>query len=138
MAATEAQLRVLLQDPAGATEILSTTDYATIISLESNVYRAAAAAARAIAAKYASKVDVKAGPVAVSNSDKYDHYIDLATSFDVRADAGGGYGSDTTPLAPGLTGVSISEMDSVRADTDRVPSAFYRGMMDNDTSLDED
>jgi hypothetical protein len=131
MAATEAQLRSLLQDPSGAGEKLSTADYSTIIALESNVYRAAAAGARMIAAKYAAKTDVKAGPVSVANSDKYEHYIDLAKSFDQRAREGGGVTGDVTPLGPELTGVSTSEMEAVEDDGDRYGSAFRRGMTDN-------
>jgi len=131
MAVTEAQLRSLLQDPTGAGEKLSAADYATIIALEDNVYRAAATAARAIAAKYAANTDVKAGPVSVANSDKYEHYIDLAKSFDLRAREGGGAATGATPLGPELTGTSVSEMKAVEDDTDRYGSAFRRGMTDN-------
>jgi hypothetical protein len=134
MAATEAQLRTLVQDPAGADEKLATADYTVIIDLESNVYRAAAMAARAIAAKYAAKVDVKAGPVAVSNSDKYDHYIDLAKSFDQRAREGGGADAGSVPLGPELTGTSVSEMEAEDEEADRYGSAFKRGMTDNPPS----
>lgn len=137
MAVTEAQLRSLLQDPAGSSEILSTADYAVIIDLESNVYRAAAMAARAIAAKYAAKVDVKAGPVSVSNSDKYKHYIGLAKNFDLRAREGGGVTGDTTPMGPELTGTSIAEIEAQNEDSDRFGSVFRRGMTDNPPSFSE-
>jgi hypothetical protein len=131
MAATEAQLRSLLQDPSGAAEKLSTADYSTIIALEDNVYRAAALGARAIAAKYAAKTDVKAGPVSVANSDKYEHYIGLAMCFDLWAGVGGGATGDVTPLGPELTGVSVSGIEAANDDADRYGSAFRRGMTDN-------
>jgi hypothetical protein len=131
MAATEAQLRALLQDPAGVGEKLSSADYLVIIGLEDNVYRAAATAARALAAKYATKVDVKAGPVEIANSDKSEHYFELAKSFDLRAEGGGGTGADGVLLGPELTGTVVSEIEAQREDTDRYQSAFYRGMTDN-------
>ena len=137
---TIAQLRILVQDPAGATQVLDDTDYDAIILLENNVYRAAAIAARTIAASYAKKTAVKAGPVAVEAQQKFEHYQDLADSYDQRAREGGGSdGTGTLSENAGaiLTGISISEIEAVDEDVDRYDGVFKRGMDDNPTGSED-
>jgi hypothetical protein len=58
--ATIEQVRTLVNDPAGASQIFDDPHYQTIIDIEDNVYRAGAAAARTLAAYYAAKVSIKA------------------------------------------------------------------------------
>ena len=127
---TEAILRSMLQDPSGASEILATTDYDVIIAIEDdNVYRAAAMAARMIAATFAQKIKVAAGSIKADLDEKYQHYIDLAKNWDFRAREGGGGSGDE--FSPQLTGVSLAEIETVRDDTDRPPSSFEMGFQDN-------
>lgn len=129
MAVTEDQLRTLLQDPAGAGEELSSADYAAIIAIETNVYRAAAVACRAVAAKYSLKTEVKAGPVTVKNQQKAENYRKLADAYDQQAREGGGGGGVGSAIE--LTGTSISTIDSNNEDSDRYAGVFSRGMHDN-------
>jgi hypothetical protein len=139
--ATVAQLRVLVQDSEGTSQILEDEDYESIIAIEENTYRAAALAARTLAAKYAQKVDVSAGPVAVKNTQKYEHYADLAKDYDQRAREGGGEGGGGVGAgagAPQLTGTSIDEMDSQNEDEDRYSGNFQRGMNDNPPAPEAD
>jgi len=132
MAATEAQLRTLLQDPTGVGEELSTADYTAIIAIETNVYRAAAVAARAIAAKYSTKIEVKAGPVTVKNQQKAENYRKLAAAYEQQAREGGGGGGVGSAIE--LTGTSISTIDSNNEDEDRYAGIFSRGVHDNPSS----
>lgn len=129
-APTESLLRSMLQDAAGDDEILSTTDYDNVIEVEAtNIYRAAAMAARMIAATFAQKVNVAAGSVKISLEEKYQHYVSLADKLDFRArEGGGGSGEEYNPQ---LTGVSQAAMDVVRDDDDRPPSNFEMSMHDN-------
>lgn len=129
MAATEDQLRTLLQDPTGAGEELSTSDYQAIIGIETNVYRAAAVACRAIAAKYSTKTKVKAGPVTVENQQKAENYRKLADAYEQQAREGGGGGGVGSAIE--LTGTSVSEIDSNNEDSDRYAGVFSRGLHDN-------
>jgi hypothetical protein len=126
--ATIAQMRVLVNDPSGTDEIFDDDHYQTIIDIETNVYRAAATSAKTLAAYYAAKVNVTAGPVKIENTQKFEHYDALADSYDQRAREGGG--TEAGVGAPAVTGVSHSEIDAANEDTDRYQGKFYRGMDD--------
>lgn len=139
--ATVDQLRILVDDPAGASQIFDDAHYTTILGIEDNVYRAAATAARTLAAHYAAKTKVKAGPVAVENQQKFEHYSELAKGYDQRAREGGGEGGGGVGAgagAPQLTGTSIDTMESLNDDDDRFAGVFRRGMNDNPPSSDDD
>ena len=146
---TAAQLRVLVSDPPapGATPIFDDAHYDLIGSMETNLYKAAGNAARSLAAFFAQKVSVTAGPVKIESSDKCEHYIKIAKQFDdLSKTAGhiepGGSGVIPSliigaPVSGGvLTGIDISEIDGVKSDPDRYDSVFYRGM-DDDQDGDE-
>lgn len=97
------------------------------------VYQAAAIVARAIAGKYARRVDTDFETVSASYSQRHKHYLDLAARLDRQAVLqGGGIG---TPL---IGGVSESEMDSVEDDDDRVEPAFRRKQFRNPPDVDDD
>jgi hypothetical protein len=133
--ATILQVRTLVDDPSGVSQIFDDTIYQTIIDIEDNVYRAAATAAKALSAHYALKVSVTAGPVKIQNQQKADQYLDIAKSYDQRAREGGGSGADTAAMAPSLTGVSHSDIDDNNNDTDRYKGQFSVGMDDNPQGL---
>lgn len=141
MAATIAQVRALVADPptVGGTEIFPDTHYQTIIDIEDNVYWAAATAANTLAAYFAKKADVEAGPVKIKLDHKFQHYKDLADQYSQRAREGGGSSGGTLGVGaglPALTGTSYDDIDNNNADEDRYPSVFSRGMDDNPGSLD--
>lgn len=137
MAATEAQLRVMLDDPAGASELLSTAEYTVLLAIETTVYRAAALAARSIAAQFAEKVELAAGSVRIALQQKYNHYMTLADRYDFRGREGGGGDGAASGGGPKLTGISQDEMETERDDTDRVQPAFQMGQMDNPARLNQ-
>jgi hypothetical protein len=139
--ATIEQLRVLVQDPEGTDAVLSDDSYDEIIAIESNVYRAAATAARLLAATYAAKVKVTAGPVSVENQQKFKHYSELAKAYDQRAREGGGEAGGGVGVgagAPQLTGISHEEIDTLNEDADRYASVFRRGVTDNPPTVDNE
>ncbi len=127
MAITQEQIEALVQDTSG---LLTDDDYTIIMEVESNLYRAAALACRMLAAKYARKTKLKAGPVTIEANQKYDHYTDLAQDYDNRAASGGGIGGSNFASAT-VTGVSIDEMNTVDSDTDRFPSTIRKGQFNN-------
>lgn len=97
------------------------------------VYQAAAIAARAIAGKYARRVDTDFETVSASYSQRQKHYLSLAVKLDRQAILqGGGIGT------PVMGGISESEMDSVEDDDDRVESAFRRKQFRNPPEVDDD
>lgn len=81
---------------------------------------AASAVAKAIAAKFARRMDSKMGKLDLKNSQLYDHYIALASELDIEVASAG-----ATPWA---ASVSRSEKESQQQDTNRTKPAFARGM----------
>lgn len=139
MAATIAIVRSLVNDPSGASQVFDDDHYQAIIDLETNEYRAAAAAAKTLAAYYATKVSVSVGPVKVENQQKSDQYLELARSYDGRAREGGGSSSGGGGTGtPEVTGISLAAMSAAQRDTDRPSSAFTMGMFDNPNGTDYD
>ncbi len=129
MAITQEQIEALVQDTTG---LLSDDDYTIIMATESNLYRAAALASRMLAAKYASKTKLKAGPVTIEAQQKYEHYLELAQFYDNRAEQGGGGAGGSSEFASAtVTGISINDMNEVDSDTDRFPSTVRKGQFKN-------
>jgi len=132
LAATITSTRTLVSDYAGASQILDDTAYQVFVDLETNEYRAAAIAAVALSAYFAQKVSTTVGQVKVENQQKAEAYSRLADKYSQRAREGGGSsGSGVGVGAPGITGISIADMESACEDDDRYSSAFVRGMDDN-------
>lgn len=131
MTATIEQIRMLTQDN-GTPPLIPDADIQLILDLESNVYRAAAMVSNSLAAYFAKKVSLTAGPVKLQSTQKFEHYTDLADQYNQRAREGGGNvggGGIGTGLI--ITGTSISTIEDVRSDPDRYDSAFYRGLDEN-------
>jgi len=128
--ATIEQVRMLVNDPT-PDSIFEDPHYQLIIDIEDNVYRAAATAAKTLAAYFAEKVKVTAGPVKIENQQKFEHYEALADSYDQRAREGGGSGAGLSVGAPVITGISLSEIEAAEEDEDRYSSVFYRGLDKN-------
>lgn len=137
--ATIEQIRVLVSDPAGASQVFDDAHYQVIVDLESNTFRAAADAARTLAANFAQQVSVTAGPVQVENQQKAERYESLAESYDQRAREGAGSGAGGLSVGgPGITGTSHDEIRTLREDEDRYSSVFYRGLDDNPNNYEDD
>lgn len=130
MAVTENDLRRMLQDPEGDKQLLESEDYDLILSYESGLYKASAMGARMIAGIFAKKMKFKVGPLSIDVSDKYKQYNDLASTWEKKANSD--ISSSTSAATPTLTGVSNSEMDAVRENTDRPDSKFEMGLTDYD------
>lgn len=119
-------VRFYVGDPAGADQQLSDADITFALDQTSDdVLTAAAVCARALAARYARKVDTKFETVESKYSQLRDNYNNLARQLDQQAKKQGGMG---LPIAGGL---SKAEVDSVRSDTDRVPPFFYDNIFTN-------
>lgn len=86
MAATIEQVKAFVEIPVdGNTAVMRDEDIRTIIGVESNPFRAAAAVARKLASIYAQRIDIAAGSVRVQNSAIFRNYADLADKLELRA-----------------------------------------------------
>lgn len=85
--------------------------------------RAAAAGARAISAKMASRINFSMGGVTKSAAQLFDHYRDLAKDLDREATLAG--------VKPEVLGITVAEKEAADQETDAVQPDFAKGMMDN-------
>lgn len=119
------QVRFLIGDTDSSDYAVANENILFALAQNPNIYAAAAMCARAMAAKYASEVDTKFESVSVNYSQKAKAYYDLAKRLERQAKTSGGLG---IPLAGGI---SITERDSVNADSDRIPPSFYTDQFRN-------
>ena len=123
------EVRFLVGDPdtgTNSTHVL--TDAEITFALDQsgqNTYAAAAVCARALAARYAAKVDSKFETVENKFSQLSTHYYMLARTMDAEAKRRGALG---TPVAGGI---SKAEVETVQNDPDRVKPYFRDNLMNN-------
>lgn len=86
---------------------------------------AAAMCARALAARFAQKVDTQFETISTSGSQRSRAYLRMATTLEQQAKKQGGLGT------PEAGGISIAAMEAARTQTDRVKPTFRRGMFAN-------
>lgn len=138
MTATVAQIRLLVADLI-PNNVYDDSHYEAIVAMNSNVYRAGAIAANALAAFYATKISTTVGKIKISNEQKFKHYQKLSVQYTKWADSGANKIAEfiaTGAGAPEITGVVNSEIDTAHDDTDRYKAAFRRGVLDNPSGTD--
>lgn len=101
---------------------------------QNDVYSAAALSARAISTQYIGFGKVEFDGVSTDKSKVYDYYNDLARRMEQQAKK---TGSSSLGM-PVVGGVSISDMNSVESDPDRLGSAFKTGQFRNPPTYDGD
>jgi len=118
------EVRFLIGDTDNADKIVQDEEIAYAIANEANNRLAAIRIVRTLAGKYARKVDKTVGDLKISYSQIYKHYVDLATFLEE---------SDANLYAPiaYAGGISVSDKDSVRDNSDRADPMFTKGMNDN-------
>lgn len=99
-----------------------------------DIYTASAIAARAIAGKYSRYADTSIDAVKTSYSQLSKSYMALAGRLEAEAKKYGSVGLGV----PLVGGISISEMDSVEEDSDRVRPAFRREQFRNPPNDEDD
>lgn len=99
-----------------------------------DIYRAASMTARQIAATYARRANTKLEGVSVDYKGLQDSYLRLAGRLEKDATLYGSRGLGT-PIAGGI---SVSDMEAEREDSDRPEPAFERRQFRNPPSLGDD
>lgn len=123
-----AAVRFLVGDPAGASQQLSDAEITFALNQTGNdTYAAAAVCARALAARYARKVDTRFETVESKYSQLRDNYLSLARQLDVQAKRLGSRGLGV-PLAGGVSRADVETTDSL---TDRVRPYFRDNLFNN-------
>jgi hypothetical protein len=132
-------VRLLVGDTDTTDQQVSDEEIAFALSQTSDdIYNAGALMCRTIAGKYSRLVDTSIESVSSSYSQRAKQYSELAVRLVKEGKRLGSVGLGV-PVAGGM---SISEMESVEDDLDRVPSAFRVDQFSNpprfDPMLDED
>jgi hypothetical protein len=132
-------VRLLVGDTDTTDQQVSDEEIAFALSQTSDdIYNAGALMCRTIAGKYSRLVDTSIESVSSSYSQRAKQYSELAVRLVKEGKRLGSVGLGV-PVAGGM---SISEMQGVEDDTDRVPSAFRVDQFSNpprfDPMLDED
>lgn len=114
-------VRLMIGDNTTANEELQDEEIDVLLSDQGSKERAAIAAARALGARYARKVDKQVGRLRISASQTAKHFFELADQLaQTLAMKAGGAGG----MYAG--GISILDKQTEAADTDRVSPAFAR------------
>lgn len=123
-------VRLLIGDTDENDPLLYDTEINYFISIEGGAKVAAAAAARAIAAKFARLADRSIGALSISYTKKYTQYMELAALILQQ--------SMMEPVAPFMSGWSDSDKRAREADWDREELFGKKRGMDNPTVGDPD
>jgi hypothetical protein len=120
------QIRLLVGDTDVTDALLQDEEISFFLTQDDNVYKAAAIAARTIAGKLARAVtETKFDDVSQKTTPPSDHYLKLADALEVQANRV----SSRVSLGLYAGGTSVSEMATVRENTDRVPG-FWDNQFD--------
>lgn len=129
---TKDQVRLVLGDTDSADQQIQDEEIKVFLPggalAEANVWMAAAAAADAIAARYARAVDKGVGPFRLQAAAKQSHYRTLAE--DLRKRRGRVY------QMPSAGGVSVTDKQTLEDDTDRLPGYYKIGMQEHPAARD--
>lgn len=122
-------LRFQVGDTDNDDLLLSDEEIDYLVAQHPTLLRAAANAARTIAAKYARQVDSEIDQIRILAQFRFEHYTDLAKELDKQASLGGSGAMALGGVYAG--GISKSDKELLTDDTDAVQPRFSRDMHRN-------
>lgn len=130
------RIRILLGDTDSTDYLLTDAQIYFFLFENTNIYTAAAEAAKAVQSSFARLADITVESVSLKYSQKADNYASLAEDLDAKAQ------QEDLPT-PVVHGISIDTINNNRADSDRVLEKFYMDRFSNppsypDTDYGED
>lgn len=129
---TKDQVRFLIRDTDQCDQLVQDEEITWLLQVEPNIYRAAAEAARSIAAQFARTADERVGDIAISLSQRSKAMLDIAKQLEMKsAISGGGVGFYAG-------GISVSDKLTQTEDDDRVAPAFSKDKHNTETHFVED
>ncbi len=125
------KVRLLIGDTDEDSQLLQDEEIDLFLTISAqNVSRAAATAARGLAAKFSSRASKQVGDLSIRYLDRTRGYLDLAKMLESQA--------DRYPVAPYAGGISEADKDLAAEDSDRVDPLFYRGAFQDPQSVASD
>jgi len=117
------QVRRLISDVNSTGPLFSDEEIEFYIDQGSNIYEAASIASLSLKAKFADAVKKTVGKLSIESQQKSEHYGQLAIDYAAKSKVKGGI-----QLFAG--GLSKTQKNTERSDTDRVDPSFRRDFMD--------
>ena len=122
------QVRAAIQDIDPTNQLLQDEEISFFLTLRSSVFGASAECCRALAAKFSSQCDIRAGDTEQKFSAVAKSWMLRAQQFDQRA-------AMTGSGMPYTGGISVSDKQRNEEDQDRINPEFARGMFDNNLPI---
>ena len=123
---TRDQIRLAIGDTISTDPLLTDEEIAQLyLSAGNSVSGAAIMGLRSLAAKYSRLSDISIESVSKRYSQRAANYLAMAMALEVQGAKG------ASSAGPSATGISLDEMATAAADTDRPPSQNAQGMFDN-------
>lgn len=119
------KVRLTIGDTQSEDQLLSDEEILYFLTQQTTIAAASIAAARAIGAKYSRLSDISIESVSKSYSQKSKNYFALAAQLEAQSK------QSSAMSGMSATGISVSAMEAVAANTDRPKSENYQGMFDN-------
>ncbi len=120
---TRVRLRIGDTDQFASADLrLEDEEILDLLATEGGLFRAAAAAAEALAAKFARKAEGSQGPDRIVPSDRANHLRRIAAQLRSAAAAS---------CVPSAGGISATAKDRASSNPDRAEPAFKRGQLDH-------
>lgn len=117
-------VRLQIGDTVPTSPLLQDEEISFFLTTRANIYGAAAECCRSLAARFSSQASTAAGDTKIQFSDIAKAYAARAVSFDVKAATAGS-------AMPYAGGISQSDKQNNKEDTDRTQPQFSIGMDDN-------
>lgn len=118
-----ATVRMLIGDTTYGDQLLLDAEVKYFVDNEANYSLAGAAAAKTLAMKFARKADKAIGDLRITYGHMVDNYLKLSKELRTAA-------LRSAPVNVYAGGISVSDKDTVEANSDRVTPAFYREQFD--------
>lgn len=116
---TELEVREELGNPDE--DLISLDKLTSIIEEEKSFYGSVARAARVIANAFALEADKRMGPLSISYQERAERWLKLADRYEEKM---------VLEAGPYAGGISKSDKEANRLDSDRPTNAFRRGMFE--------
>lgn len=125
-----AKVRRIIGDTDSTDPLLTDEEIAYYLTVDDNVFGAAALCAKAIQATFARLADTTIESVSVKYSQRAKQYASLAEDLEKQAAA-------NDLVSPSVLGISKDAMQTQREDDDRVPNKFEVDQFSNPPGLSE-
>lgn len=126
-ASDSAAIRFLIGDTVSSAPLVTDEEIAWALTQNTNVYGAAEIIVNGLASKFCTLSNATVGPIKVEYTTRAEVFLKMAKSFKYKAEAKASldvYGG----------GISYSDEETQKEDSDRIPLSIFTGITDYETT----